>query len=78
MNKKSIPLCELQEGEIGEVKSLELSGAIRRRLLDLGMILGTRVRCLQKAPAGTPIAYDIRGAVIALRGVDAEKIWVTA
>ena len=44
------------------------------RLLDLGLIRGTRVTCTAKSPAGDPAAYLIRGAVIALRRADAEGI----
>ena len=45
-------------------------------LLDLGLVEGTQVRCLQKSPAGDPIAYDIRGAVIALRSDDSKFVIV--
>ena len=44
------------------------------RLLDLGLIRGTRVTCTAKSPAGDPAAYLIRGAVIALRGRDARGV----
>ena len=56
----------LQEGEIGVVRRIGLEGTIARRLRELGLIVGTKVRCLQKSPAGNPVAYGIRGAVIAL------------
>ncbi len=48
----------------------------RRRMLDLGLIIDTVVEALLKSPAGDPVAYDIRGAVIALRSEDAGKIIV--
>ena len=44
---------------------------------DIGLIDGTRVECLRKASCGDPVAYLIRGAVIALRNEDAKKIFVT-
>lgn len=47
---------------------------MRRRLQDIGLIEGTEVLCLQKSPSGDPVAYLIRGAVIALRGEDSSKI----
>lgn len=43
----------LQEGEIGVVRRIGLEGTIARRLRELGLIVGTKVRCLQKSPAGT-------------------------
>ena len=55
---------------------LRLSGGIRRRLQDLGLVAGTQVTCIQRAAAGDPTAYLIRGAVIALREADASQIEV--
>ena len=72
-----ISLCSLNEGESATVEKLSLSGDIYRRLTHLGLIKGTKVECLHKSPAGNPIAYLIRGAVIAIRNEDAEKISVS-
>lgn len=58
------------------VIALTAEGAIRRRFLDLGLINGTEIIGLSKSPSGDPIAYLIRGAVIALRSEDASKILV--
>lgn len=63
--------------DIYYVKMLSVDGDMRRRLQDLGLIEGTRVKCVLKSPAGNPAAYLIRGAVIALRNEDSEKIFVT-
>lgn len=52
------------------------TAACSRRLLDMGLIEGTRISCLQKSPAGDPVAYLIRGAVIALRSEDSSQILV--
>ena len=54
--------------------ALHLSGGMRRRLQDLGLVAGTRVTCLQRASSGDPTAYRIRGAVIALRADDTAHI----
>ena len=42
-------------------------------MLDLGIVRGTKVKALHKSPCGDPVAYMIRGAVLAVRGSDAEK-----
>ena len=77
MTHESIfPLSSLLEGEGARVHALRLSGGIRRRLQDLGLVAGTRVTCIQRAAAGDPTAYLIRGAVIALRQADAAQIEV--
>jgi ferrous iron transport protein A len=44
-----------------------IDGMMRRRLLDLGLINNTLIEVLHKSPFGDPIAYFIRGTVIALR-----------
>lgn len=59
-----------------KVINLTSTGTMRRRMLDLGLIKGTKIKPLQKSPAGDPTAYYIRGAVIALRQEDAYKIIV--
>lgn len=70
----TFPLSVLPEGGQARVCALHLKGGIRRRLQDLGLVAGTRVTCLQRAAAGDPTAYLIRGTVIALRSGDAALI----
>ncbi len=69
-------LTKLQVGENGEVDVLRAKPGIRRRLRDLGLIEGTHVECVLKSPGGDPMAYCIRGAVIAIRNDDAGDIIV--
>jgi len=45
-------------------------------MLDLGLVNGTNIEALHKSPSGDPVAYYIRGSVIALRSEDAQKIFV--
>ena len=51
-------------------------GPQRRRLLDLGVVPGTTIRAVMRSAGGSPIAYDIRGALIGLRREQAEWIRV--
>jgi ferrous iron transport protein A len=76
MKENLVPLYQLPIGSLGKVTKLTAEGNMRRRLLDLGLISGTEVEALRKSPAGDPIAYQIRGAVIALRSDEASKIFV--
>lgn len=69
-------LSTLQEGQGGHVVSLLNTGSMKRRLQDLGLVEGTNVQCIHKSPSGDPIAYGIRGAVIALRAEDAQHILI--
>lgn len=67
-------LGSLREGESAQVERVTSAGSMERRLLDLGLTEGTRVTCVQKAPSGDPSAYLIRGAVVALRRADADRV----
>jgi len=74
--KVAIPLYDLPIGKLGRIKSLTAKGNIRRRLMDLGFVENTPVEALRRSPWGDPIAYQIRGTVIALRSEEASKIFV--
>ncbi|KZL91408.1 FeoA family protein [Clostridium magnum] len=76
MNNYDIPLSDLPLGKKCKVKKLLSDGLVRRRMLDLGLIDNTVVESLQKSPSGDPVAYLIRGAVIALRTEVASMILV--
>lgn len=78
MSYKKIPLNQLPMGVRASVVSLNANGPARRRMLDLGVIGGTEIEPLYKSPSGNPVAYRIRGAVIALRSDVSDKILVTA
>lgn len=67
-------LSNLKVGNKALVKELLSINSIRRRLQDIGLIEGTMVECLQKSPSGDPIAYLIRGTVIALRSEESANI----
>lgn len=71
-----IQLNRLPMGQSACVTSLALEGPIRRRMMDLGLVQGTQVEAIMSSPAGDPVAYGIRGAVIALRAEDASRILV--
>lgn len=69
-------LSSLSLGKVGKIKGLQCDGMLRRRMLDLGLIDNTIVEALYKSPSGDPTAYYVRGAVIAIRSEEAEKILV--
>ena len=71
-------LADLKINDTATVVSIRCLGSIRRRLKDIGLIEGTKVRCVLISPQKDPKAYLIRGAVIALRNSDASKIYVKA
>lgn len=69
-------LCDINVGETAIVDRLCVHGAMRRRLLDIGLCDGTRVSCVGRSPMGDPSAYLIRGAVIAIRACDGKRVMV--
>ena len=69
-------LNEIMPGGFATVKEIITDGDMRRRLLDIGLIPGTRVECIGKSPGGEPKAFLVRGAVIAIRAEDAAGIAV--
>lgn len=71
-----LTLASLAAGESGRVRRLSpaCQGAQRRRLLDLGIVPGTSIRAEFASLGGDPVAYRVRGALIALRRSQAESI----
>jgi len=71
-------LSSLQAGQKGKVLGISpiCRGVERRRMLDLGIIPGTVVKAEFKSPGGDPMAYRVRGAVIALRHEQADLIHI--
>ncbi len=69
-------LADLRQGESGRVLAISpaLQGPQRRRLLDLGVVEGTEIEAEFASAAGDPVAYRIRGAVIALRRSEAVQV----
>ncbi len=69
-------LNDIAIGESAVVQKLLMHGAMRRRLLDIGLTEGARVECIGRSPSGDPAAYLIRGAVIAIRSEDSREILI--
>ena len=71
----------LREAKIGEtVKVLKLhgEGAIKRRIMDMGITKGTEVYVRKVAPLGDPVEVTVRGYELSLRKADAEMIEIQA
>lgn len=70
----TVPLSELAIGKGAVVEKIK--SPIGERLSELGLIDGTYVECVMYSPLSDPIAYNIRGAVIAIRKKDCDEIVV--
>lgn len=73
---EAVRLSIVPEGKTVKVRELLTTGSMRRRLLDMGLIEGTRVSCLQKSPGRGPGRLSHPGAVVALRSEDSSQILV--
>ena len=71
----------LRDAKIGEtvkVVKLQGEGAIKRRIMDMGITKGTDVYVRKVAPLGDPVEVTVRGYELSLRKADAEMIEVQA
>ena len=69
----------LKEANIGEtvtVVRLHGEGALRRRIMDMGITKGTQVYVRKVAPLGDPLELTVRGYELSIRKADAENIEV--
>lgn len=74
MGKEGFRLSELPVGESARIASVGGSGALRRRLLELGFVPGTELCCLGERPGGGPRSYRLRGTVLALRRGESDTV----
>ena len=67
----------LKEAKIGQtvtVKKLNGEGAVKRRIMDMGITKGVEIYVRKVAPLGDPIEITVRGYELSLRKADAEMI----
>lgn len=69
-------LNELKLHETGFIKELKCNAVVKRRLLDLGLIEGTKITPIFVSPSGDPTAFEVRGSVIAIRIEDTKLIFL--
>ena len=69
-------LRDVAVGQTVKVKRLHGEGAIKRRIMDMGITKGVEVHIRKVAPLGDPIEVTVRGYELSLRKADAEMIEV--
>ena len=67
-------IATLNSGEKARVRRIHGEGAVRRRLMEMGLVRGVEVEMLKAAPFGDPIEYRVRGYHLSLRRNEAELI----
>lgn len=69
-------LKQVKIGETVKVVKLHGEGAVKRRIMDMGLTKGTEVYVRKVAPLGDPIEVTVRGYELSLRKADVEEIEV--
>lgn len=67
-------LCNLKCGEKAKIIKIELTGELKKRLVDMGITAGEIIKFERNAPLGDPQHYLIKGTGIALRKEDSQYI----
>ena len=67
-------LDKLETDKIAVIEKINTNNSIKRRILELGLIKGTKIKPVLKSICGNPIAYEFRGSLIAIRNEDAKNI----
>lgn len=67
-------LKDLKTGQSGTVSKVNGMGAVRKRLLDMGVTKGVTVNVKKVAPLGDPLVINLRGYMLSIRKADAEMV----
>ena len=69
-------LRDLQPGDTAKVVKINGEGALKRRIMDMGLIKGTSFSVRKVAPLGDPVEITVRGYELSIRKFDAEMVEV--
>ena len=69
-------LRQAKIGDTGKVVKLHGEGAVKRRIMDMGITKGVQVHIRKVAPLGDPVEITVRGYELSIRKADADRIEV--
>ncbi len=69
-------LREVKKGQTVTVLKLNGEGAVKRRIMDMGITKGTEIYVRKVAPLGDPVEVTVRGYELSVRKADAEMVEV--
>ena len=75
-SNKNYTLKDLEIGKSAVVKAILCEGALKRRLIDMGITPGVEIFVRKVAPLGDPIEINLRGYELSLRKADAQNILI--
>lgn len=71
-------LDELKPGECGRISAIGVVGPLKRRLMDMGVLVGVEVKVIKVAPMGDPLEVALKSYRLSLRRSEAQGISVEA
>ena len=71
-------LSTLQPGQTAIITTMQQNGLVNRRLLEMGLVCGSKIKIIRRAPLGDPIEIEIRDYKLTLRKKEADTITVEA
>lgn len=69
-------LAMLKRGEKGKISAIGAIGPLKRRLMDMGVLVGEEVQVVKVAPLGDPLEVRVKGYSLSLRKKEAQGIAV--
>lgn len=73
---KTISLRQMAKNQRGTITAVKVAGDLGRRVRDMGLVTGTEITILGRAPLNDPVALRIRGNTLTLRNNEADYIEV--
>lgn len=64
----------MKENQVGTIAEIKIGGELGRRIRDMGLVPGTEVKVLGRAPLNDPVALRVRGFTLTLRNNEADFI----
>ncbi len=71
-----IRLDELSPGRKGRIAAISSCGALRQRMMEMGLVNGTEVAVVRRAPSGDPVEIFLKGYSLALRKAEAVNVFL--
>lgn len=73
---EKISMRKMKENQSGVITDIKIDGALGRRIRDMGLVPGTEVKVLGRAPLYDPVALRVRGFTLTLRNNEADYVEV--
>ena len=75
---KQMPMRQMKDNQEGTIKTITAQGEMGRRLRDMGLVPGTKIKIQGRAPLYDPVALRVMGFTLTLRNSEADYIEVEA